>query len=69
MIRIIRFDGKNIFLNAEWIQSVEETPDTVITLTTGEKILVKNSAEEVVAAFKAYKSDIFSKAPETGEAT
>jgi flagellar protein FlbD len=48
---------------------VEETPDTVITLTTGEKILVKNSAEEVVAAFKAYKSNIFSKAPETGEAT
>ena len=35
-------------INAELIQFVEETPDTVITLTTHEKVLVKESADEVV---------------------
>jgi flagellar protein FlbD len=50
-------------LNADWIQSVEETPDTVITLTTGSKILVKDSVAEVVAAFHAYKKNQNFKAP------
>jgi len=44
-----------MILNAEWIQSVEETPDTMITLTTGAKILVKDSVAEVVEAFENYK--------------
>jgi len=44
-----------MILNADWIQSVEETPDTMITLTTGAKILVKDSVAEVVEAFENYK--------------
>lgn len=55
MIRVTKFDGRSMILNADWIQSVEETPDTVITLTTGTKILVKNSVSEVVLAFEDYK--------------
>lgn len=55
MIRITRFDGQPMMLNPEWIQSVEETPDTMITLTTGSKILVRDSVAEVVAAFEDYK--------------
>jgi len=55
VIRVTRFDGRPMILNAEWIQSVEETPDTMITLTTGSKILVKDSVAEVVAAFEDYK--------------
>ena len=55
VIRITKFDGKSMILNADWIQSVEETPDTVITLTTGSKILVKDSVAEVVSAFEDYK--------------
>ena len=35
-------------MNAELIKTVEKTPDTLITLTTGDKILVKESMEEVV---------------------
>ena len=55
MIRVTKFDGKSIMLNADWIQSVEETPDTLITLTTGFKLLVKEKVEEVVRAFTEYK--------------
>ena len=55
MIRVTKFDGRSMILNADWIQSIEETPDTVITLTTGAKILVKDTAAEVVSAFEDYK--------------
>ena len=57
MIRVTKFDGHTIILNADWIQSVEETPDTLITLTTGFKLLVKDSATEVVKAFNNYKRE------------
>lgn len=55
MIRVTKFDGKAIVLNADWIQSVEETPDTLITLTTGFQLLVKDRAEEIIEKFKEYK--------------
>jgi flagellar protein FlbD len=42
-------------LNAEWIQSIENTPDTLITLTTGYKLIVRDRLESVVAAFHEYK--------------
>ncbi|PCJ21116.1 MAG: flagellar protein [Candidatus Cloacimonadota bacterium] len=43
------------FLNAEFIQIVESTPDTMISLTTGEKYLVSESIEEVVEKIIEYK--------------
>lgn len=61
MIRVTRFDGTHMTLNAEWILSVEQTPDTMITLTTGVKIIVQEKVEEVVAAFEEYKKKIFSR--------
>ncbi len=60
MIRVTKFDGNSMMLNADWIQSIEETPDTVITLTTGSKILVKDSVAEIVAAFTQYKINQYS---------
>lgn len=57
MIRVTKFDGKPIMLNADWIQSVEQTPDTLITLTTGFQLLVKDAIEDVVKAFKEYKKE------------
>ena len=57
MIRVTKFDGTPIVLNADWIQSIEKTPDTLITLTTGFKLLVRDRVEDVVAAFKEYRRD------------
>lgn len=59
MIPLTKFDGSKIMLNADWIQSVEDTPDTVITLTSGIKLIVREKAAEVAKAFKAYKREIF----------
>ena len=58
MISVVRLDGKSMMLNADWIQSVEATPDTLITLTNGSKIIVQDSLDEVIAAFKAYKREV-----------
>lgn len=57
MIHVTKFDGTEVMLNADWIQTIEKTPDTVITLTTGYKMIVKNTVEEIVTAFKNYKAE------------
>lgn len=48
MIKVTRLNGRPFVINAELIQFIEETPDTVITMTTHEKVLVKESADEVI---------------------
>ena len=59
MILITKFDGRQVMLNPEQIQTIEATPDTVITLTTGIQIVVKDKVDELVAAFRSYKRSIF----------
>jgi len=55
MIILTRFDNKELVINAELVQFVESKPDTIITLTTGEKIIVKESRDEVVNRVIRYK--------------
>ncbi len=43
-----QLNGNTMYINADLIEVVESTPDTVITLTTGRKFIVKESAEEIV---------------------
>lgn len=59
MIELTRFNETKFTLNAEKIEMIEETPDTVITLTTGKKIIVKESRQEVSRLVKLYKNEIF----------
>ncbi len=44
-----------ILLNADLIKFVEQTPDTVITLINGEKIIVKNNLKDVQEKIRAYR--------------
>ena len=48
MIKLTKLNDENFVLNANLIKFVEEKPDTIITLQRGEKILVKNSADDVI---------------------
>ncbi len=48
MISLTRLNGKRFVLNAELIRTVEETPDTLITLISGEHVVVKETLREVV---------------------
>jgi len=48
MIQVTRLNGKMMIVNAELIRFVEQTPDTLITLISGDKLLVKEPMDEVV---------------------
>jgi flagellar protein FlbD len=48
MIRLTRLNDRPVVVNAELIKYVEQTPDTLVTLTSGDKLMVKESSEEVV---------------------
>ncbi len=60
MIKVTCLDGKFMMLNANLIESVEVVPETVITLTNGKKILVKETPAELVARVMRYYRGIFS---------
>ena len=59
MIDVTRMNGSLLTVNNHLIEMVEETPDTVITLTTGKKIIVKESRQEVKNLVLSYKKAIF----------
>lgn len=59
MIRLTRLNSSEIIVNSDLIEFVELTPDTVVSLTTGEKIIVKESAEEIIEKILDFKRMIF----------
>ncbi|GAX90531.1 flagellar FlbD family protein [Effusibacillus lacus] len=48
MIKVTRFNGSELTINATLIEVVEATPDTVITLVNNKKIVVREPVDEVV---------------------
>ncbi len=59
MIVVHRLNGKEFVVNCELIKYVEATPDTVLTLVDGDKIMIKDAMGEVIEAVKRYKREIF----------
>ena len=58
MIEVTKLNGAKILMNSDLIEIVEETPDTMITLTTGRKIIVKESRHDIENLVKLYKREI-----------
>ena len=58
MIEVTKLNGKKLIVNAEMIETIEETPDTVISFTNGKKIIVKESRQEVKNLVILYKKEI-----------
>ena len=61
MIEVTKINGVKVLVNPDLIELVEETPDTVLTLTTGRKIIVKESRQEIKTLVILYRKDIFAK--------
>ncbi len=57
MIRLTRLDGKQFIINADLIEVIDETPDTVITTTTGRRFIVSEKGDEVVRRCIDYRRD------------
>lgn len=59
MIEVTKINGVKVLINPDLIELVEETPDTVIAFTTGRKIIVKESRQDVKNLVKSYRKDFF----------
>ena len=61
MIEVTKINGVKILVNTSLIETVEETPDTVITLTDGKKIIIKESRHEIKNLVKLTRQEYFAK--------
>lgn len=59
MIPVTRLNSSPLILNSDLIEHIESTPDTVITLTTGQSLRVRESAEEVVQRIVEFRRSIY----------
>ena len=59
MVILQRLNGKEISINEDLIESIEAAPDTVITLTTGNRYVVKNTVEDTTERIIAFKRKVF----------
>lgn len=66
MVPVTRLDGREVVINAELIETLEATPDTVITLTTGRRLVVREPVELVIEQVVAYRRRILAAAGAVG---
>lgn len=61
MIKLTKFKTRDhdFVLNADLIETVEETPDTVVTLVSGKKLIVEESMDEVMRRVLEYRRSIY----------
>lgn len=59
MIYVTKRTNETMLLNSDLIETIQETPDTVITLTTGKKVLVKESLDELLEEIVNFKIKIY----------
>ena len=59
MIEVTRINGKNIIINADLIEFIESTPDTIITTITGKKIIVTDAVKDVIVKVIKYRRNCF----------
>lgn len=62
MIKLTRLNGQPIMVNADLIESVEPTPDTVITLVSGNKLIVRDPMETIQERIVEFKRKIYAPA-------
>jgi len=58
MIKTTSLNGREIAVNAELIKTVEATPDTIITLTSGQTMIVRESVDRIIHRIVEYRRDI-----------
>ena len=58
MIAVTRLNGEQFVVNAELVELVESTPDTIVSLTTGKKYMVKETIDEIIDRIIQYRRQI-----------
>ncbi len=55
MIKVTRINDSDLVINADLIEFVEAIPDTIISLTTGKKIMVKDTPDQIIEKVAAFR--------------
>lgn len=63
MIKVTRINNSVIYVNPDLIEFLEETPDTVISMTTGKKMIVLESVSVIQERIIAFRKEIYSSLP------
>ncbi|HHT92274.1 MAG TPA: flagellar FlbD family protein [Clostridiaceae bacterium] len=63
MIKVTRINNTVLYVNPDLIEFFEETPDTVITMTTGKKLMVLESVDELQERIIAYRKEVYAGLP------
>ena len=67
VIELTRLNGQKLYLNCDLLKYAETSPDTVLTLASGEKIVVRESCAEVIALTLAWRAGVLRMAwPDAG---
>ncbi len=61
MIKVTRLNGQEFYVNAELVEFIEATPDTVVTLTTGAKLVLKDQVEDLIIRIMEYRKTVGTK--------
>jgi flagellar protein FlbD len=64
MIRVTRINNHSILLNSDLIEQIETVPDTTIALTTGQRLFVRESADEILSRIVEFRRRISAGIPE-----
>ena len=55
MIKVTRLDNRELVVNAELIEFLETTPETILSMTTGKRVVVRESVDEVLRRIAEYR--------------
>lgn len=58
MVKLRRINGAEVTVNAELIETIEATPDTIVLLTTGKRLMVVETVDQIVEKVMAYRRAI-----------
>lgn len=58
MILVTKLNGEQMMVNAELVELVESTPDTIVTLTTGRKYMVREPVDEIIDRIMQYRRQV-----------
>jgi flagellar protein FlbD len=58
MITVTRLDGVRVLLNDELIETIQQTPDTMVSLVNGQKLLVRDTPDELVQRVIEFKQRV-----------
>lgn len=58
MIKLTKFSGEEFWVNPDTLKYIEQGGDTIVHLTNGERLLVKDGADDIRTRFMQYKKEI-----------